>query len=126
MGPQIISSDRAPKPDVPLSQAVKTGNLVFVSGITPFSRDLKIARGDFEAQMHQVMKNIIEILEEAGTSLDRVVKTNVILVRISDFEEMNRIYRTYFEESRFPARTTMEAPLAHPDFLLEIECVAEV
>ncbi len=123
----IIASEKVAKPSVPLSQAVKTtGDLVFVSGTTPFSKDLQIAKGDFEAQMNQVMRNIIDILAEAGTSLDKVVKTNVILVRIEDFAEMNRIYSTFFEDGNFPARTTIEAPLAHPDFLLEIECVAEV
>ena len=123
----IITSEKVAKPGVPLSQAVKTtGGLVFVSGTTPFSKDLQVAKGDFAAQMNQVMQNTIDILAEAGTSLDKVVKTNVILVRIGDFEEMNRIYSTYFEEGNFPARTTIEAPLAHPDFLLEIECVAEV
>ena len=123
----IIASEKVAKPSVPLSQAVKTtGDLVFVSGTTPFAKDLQIAKDDFAGQMRQVMQNMIDILAEAGTSLDKVVKINVILVRIGDFEEMNGIYRTFFEEGNFPARTTIEAPLAHPDFLLEIECVAEV
>ncbi len=81
---------------------------------------------DFAGQMHQVMANIKVILEEAGTSIDRIAKCNVILTRISDFQEMNDIYRSYFAEGNFPARTTIEAPLAVPGMLLEIECVAEV
>lgn len=123
---QIIQSDKVAKPGVPLSQAVRTGNLVFVSGITPFTKDLQIAKGDFGAQMRQVMQNIVHILEEAGTTLEKVVKVDVVLVRISDFDEMNKIYSEYFTEGNYPARITIEAPLAHPDFLLEIECVAEV
>ena len=122
---QVINPARLAKPEVPLSNAVKVGNLVFVSGSTPIAPDGSIAKGDFAAQMRCVMDNIKVILAEAGSSLDGVVKVNVILVRISDFRTMNEIYRTYLREGNYPARTTVEAPLAHPDFLLEIECVAE-
>jgi 2-iminobutanoate/2-iminopropanoate deaminase len=80
---------------------------------------------DFKAQMRQVMENLKAILEAAGSSLDKVVKVNVILVRISDFAAMNEIYKEYFKEGTYPARTTIEAKLAGQDFLLEIECVAE-
>lgn len=125
MAKEIITTDRVAKPQVPLSNAVKVGNLIFVSGTTPFNINGKIAKGDFPAQMHQVMQNMKAILEVAGSSLDRVVKVNVILTRISDFPAMNEIYRTYFKEGNYPARTTIEAKLAHVDFLLEIECVAE-
>ncbi len=70
--------------------------------------------------------DITHILAEAGIALDKVVKVTVLLVRISDFDEMNRIYREYFEDGNYPARITIEAPLAHPDSLLEIECIAEM
>jgi 2-iminobutanoate/2-iminopropanoate deaminase len=104
---------------------VRTGNLLYVSGTTPFAPDGSIAKGDFKAQMHQVMSNIREILAAGGSSIDQVVKVNVILIRIADFWDMNEVYKQYFNEGNYPARTTIEAPLAHPDFLLEIECVAE-
>jgi 2-iminobutanoate/2-iminopropanoate deaminase len=126
MAKQIIRSDKVLPPGLPLSQAVRTGDLVFVSGITPFTKEREVAAGDFEAQMRQVLENITHILAEAGTSLDKAVKVTVVLVRISDFDEMNRIYREYFEDGNYPARITIEAPLAHPDFLLEIECIAEM
>jgi reactive intermediate/imine deaminase len=122
---RVINSPSLSPPTVPLSNAVKVGNLVFVSGSTPFAPDGSIAKGDFGAQMRQVLDNIKVILKDAGSSLERVVKVNVILIRISDFRAMNDIYRTYFRAGNYPARTTIEAPLAHPDFLLEIECVAE-
>lgn len=76
--------------------------------------------------MHQVMENLKAILEAAGSSLDRLVKVNVFLQRIRDFQEMNEIYRTYFKEGNYPARSTVEVTLTNKDFLLEIECVAEV
>lgn len=122
---QIITSDKVRTPAVPLSNAVRSGDFIFVSGTTPYAQDGTIATGDFEAQMRQVMENITALLESAGSSLDRIVKSNVILVRKSDFAEMNEIYRSYFADGVYPARTTIEAGLANPDFLLEIECIAE-
>jgi 2-iminobutanoate/2-iminopropanoate deaminase len=122
---EIIRPAKGTPPKVPLSPAVKTGNLVYVSGQPGWSGDGQIAKGDFPAQMNQVMKNIQEVLAAAGTSLDKVVKVNVILVRKSDWTDMNRIYREYFKEGNYPARTTIICDLANPDFLLEIECVAE-
>jgi 2-iminobutanoate/2-iminopropanoate deaminase len=125
MARQIVTTDKVAKSRVPLSNAVKLGNTVYVSGTTPFDVDRNIAKGDFKAQMRQVMENLKAILEAAGSSLDKVVKVNVILVRISDFAAMNEIYKEYFKEGTYPARTTIEAKLAGQDFLLEIECVAE-
>jgi 2-iminobutanoate/2-iminopropanoate deaminase len=125
MARQIVTTDKVAKSRVPLSNAVKLGNTVYVSGTTPFDVNRNIAKGDFEAQMRQVMENLKAILEAAGSSLDKVVKVNVILVRISDFAAMNEIYKEYFKEGTYPARTTIEAKLAGQDFLLEIECVAE-
>jgi len=125
MAREIIRPREGTPPKAPLSPAVKAGNLVFVSGTPAFYGDRQIAKGDFPAQMHQVMKNIQAVLAAAGSNLDKVVKVNVILVRKPDWEDMNRIYREYFKEGNFPARTTIVCDLANPDFLLEIECVAE-
>jgi 2-iminobutanoate/2-iminopropanoate deaminase len=126
MSRQIISTDKVSKPRVPLSNAVRVGNLIFVSGSTPYGPDYQLGKGNFQAQMHQVMENLKSILEGAGSSLDKVVKVNVFLQRIRDFQEMNEIYRTYFKEGNYPARSTVEVTLTNKDFLLEIECVAEV
>jgi 2-iminobutanoate/2-iminopropanoate deaminase len=123
---KIIMPKNAPNPTVPLSHAVAAGGLVFVSGSTPFDKEGRLARGDFAAQMHQVMANLKVILADAGSSLERAVKVVVILTRIGDFAQMNEIYRTYFRAGNYPARTTIGGQLAHPDFLLEIECVAAV
>ena len=122
---QIIVTDAAPQPDAPISQAVRIGQLVFVSGITPFTGEMRLAKGDFAAQMHQVMANLDAILSASGSSLARVVKCTVILARREDWRAMNEIYRTYWPGKDFPARTAFEARLPHPDFLLEIDCVAE-
>ena len=123
-GAQQLEYFEKPVRGVPVSSAVKVGNFIFVSG-TPAYKDGKIAIGDFSAQMKQVMENIAGTLKLAGTSWDRVVKTNVMLTRSGDFDDMNRIYTTYFSEGKYPARTTVVvAGLPSPDFLLEIECEA--
>ncbi len=110
---------------IPVSGAVKVGRSVLVSGMPAFDANGKLAVGDFQAQMKQVMDNLTGVLKAAGADWSRVVKTNVLLTRASDFAEMNRIYGSYFPEGKYPARTTMiVAGLPHPDFLLEIECEA--
>jgi reactive intermediate/imine deaminase len=110
---------------IPVSQAVKVGTRVLVSGTPAFDGNGKLAVGDFPVQMKQVMDNVTAVLKASGAGWDRVVKTNVLLMRSGDFPEMNRIYSTYFPVGRFPARTTViVAGLPHPDFLLEIECEA--
>jgi 2-iminobutanoate/2-iminopropanoate deaminase len=126
MSRQIISTAKAPQPPAPISQAVRTGHLVYVSGITPFTLDMQLAKGDFAAQMRQVMENVRAILDAAGSSFRRVVKCTVILARRTDWPAMNEIYQSYWPDGDYPARTAFEAPLPHPDFLVEVECVAEV
>jgi 2-iminobutanoate/2-iminopropanoate deaminase len=123
---QIISTSKAPQPPAPIAQAVRTGNLLYVSGITPFTLDMQLAKGDFAAQMHQTMDNVGAILAAAGSGFPRVVKCTVILARRSDWPAMNEIYRSYWPDGGYPARTAFEALLPHPDFLVEVECVAEV
>jgi 2-iminobutanoate/2-iminopropanoate deaminase len=123
-GAQQLEYIGKPVRGIPVSSAVKAGKFVFVSG-TPGYKDGKIAIGDFPAQMKQVMDNIASTLKSAGTGFDRVVKTNVLLTRAGDFDDMNRIYATYFPDGKYPARTTVVvAGLPSPDFLLEIECEA--
>ncbi|WP_417248689.1 RidA family protein [Celeribacter sp.] len=128
MSKKTVFCDKVATPRAPHGHAAKVGNLVFVSGTTPFEKDRSIAVGNFPAQMRQTMTNVSNILEEVGSSLDKVVKVNVFLDRISDFQEMNEIYKEFFgtDPSVWPARTTVQARLPVKDFLLEIECVAEV
>ena len=87
-GAQQLEYIGKPVRGIPVSSAVKVGKFVFVSG-TPGYKDGKIAIGDFPAQMKQVMDNIANTLKSAGTGFDRVVKTNVLLTRAGDFDDMN-------------------------------------
>ena len=111
----------------PFSNAVKIGNMLFVSGLPGYDENGVIPKGDFPAQMRNALKNLKAVLEYAGSSLDKVAKVNVYLDRRADFDEMNEIYQEFFgsDVSNLPARTTIEARLPRKDFLLEIDCVAE-
>ena len=123
---EIIDTPQAPQPKAPIAQAVRSGNLVFVSGTTPFAPDFTLVKGDFEAQLRQTMTNVGAVLAAAGSGFDRVIKCTVILASREDWSKMNGIYAEYFPPGRYPARTAFQAPLPHPDFLVEVECVAEV
>lgn len=121
---KIITTANAPQPKAPISQAVRSNGLIFVSGITPFDLDLNLAKGDFDAQFAQTAANLRAILEAADSGFEHVLKCTVILARRGDWRRMNELYAALWPEGDYPARTAFEALLPHPDFLLEIECVA--
>lgn len=124
--PDYLTFDRVARPRVPRSQAVRSGNLVFVS-VTPNRLDHTVALSDFAAQMHQCMENLSLILEDAGSRIDHVVRMNFFLADVRrDRPALNDTYRTYFDEARLPVRTTVGATLPNADFLLELECIAEM
>src|ERR1700722_7386582 len=120
---RAISTDRAPKPVCPFSQAIKANGFVFVSGIT--ARDPKtgqVIEGDITRQTELVMEKIKVILEAAGSSFDRAVKTTVYLKDMNDFEAMGKVYSRYFP-SHPPARVTVEVARLHGG-RVEIELMA--
>ncbi len=126
---KIIRSERFHKVKAPVSHAVRVGNLVFVSGTPPYKiggEYREMAVGNFSEQFRQSISNMKLILEESGSSIDRVCKVNVFLARAEDFSEMNDLYRQVFHEGDWPARTTVVVGHVIPDMLIEIECVAEV
>lgn len=121
-----IHTQQAPAAIGPYSQAVKVGSLVFVSGQIPVDPATGAFAGpDIETQTHQSLKNLKAILEEAGSGLDKVVKTTVFLQDMNDFAAMNGVYAQYFKEP-FPARAAVQVGRLPKDALVEIECVAEV
>jgi len=127
---QIITSPRVTPMRSAVNHAVKCGGFVFVTGVTPFRGGDRMAaeidKGDLAAQTHQVMRNMKAILEEAGTSLDRAVKMNVAVTDLTQYHTMDDAFRTHFRDGNYPARQTTESTrLAHPDFLVSIDCIAE-
>ena len=124
MSRDIVFSQEAPEPLGPYAQAVSAGGFVFVSGQLPLNRDGKlVGRGDIKEQTRAVISNIAAILDAAGSSLDKVVRTTVFLTDLEDFPGMNEVYAAAFS-APFPARSTVGvAPLPN-GMLVEIECIA--
>lgn len=127
MARTIFNNPALPRSKSPHSNAVRIGNLIFVSGFPGYDENVQVAKGDFAAQMRQALKHIKATLEYAGSSIDKIGKVNIYLDRRADFDEMNEIYKECFgsDPSQWPARTTVEARLPRKEFLLEIDCVAE-
>jgi 2-iminobutanoate/2-iminopropanoate deaminase len=118
-----ISTNRAPKPVGPFSQAIKANGLIFVAGQT--ARDPQtgqVIEGDITLQTERVMENLKAILEAAGSSLDGTLKTTVYLKDMDDFEAMGKVYSRYFP-SHPPARATVEVSRLHGG-RVEIELIA--
>ncbi|MCB1023569.1 MAG: RidA family protein [Acidobacteria bacterium] len=126
MGKEIISTENAPGAIGPYSQAVKTGNLVFVSGQIPIDPATgEFVSDDVAEQTHQVLKNLAAVLEAAGSNLDNVVKTTVFLADMKDFAVMNGVYGEYFANDA-PARATVQAAALPKDARVEIDCIAVI
>ena len=121
---EIISTNTAPAAIGPYSQAVKAGNLLFVSGQIPLDPATgNLVEGDVTVQAKRVFENVKAILTEAGATFDDVVKTTVFLKDMNDFVEMNRIYQTFFQTD-CPARSAIQVCRLPKDVLVEIEAIA--
>ncbi|QNK60149.1 RidA family protein [Paenibacillus sp. PAMC21692] len=127
MRKQIIVTDKAPKPSGAYAQAVKLGNMVYVSGTCPFDLETGsvLAPGDVAKQTAIVLDYMKEILEEAGSSLEHVVKVTAFLDDLDGFKAYNEVYSGYFEHEP-PARSTVEIVKFPPGMTVEIECIAYI
>lgn len=124
MDKKIIYSPSAPEPIGPYSQAVMTGNLLFISGQIAIDR----ASGNFvnaniKDEAVQVMKNIEAILKAAGLDFPNVIKSTIFLKNMSDFPQVNEVYGSYFKELP-PARETVEVSRLPKEANVEISCIA--
>jgi 2-iminobutanoate/2-iminopropanoate deaminase len=121
---KVITTDRAPRPVGPYSQAVLDGDTIYVAGQGPGNPATgQLELGDARAQTRRVLENLKAILEAAGSSLDGVLRCNVYLRDINDFAAMNEVYATYFS-APFPARTTIQAGALPGGISVEIDCIA--
>jgi 2-iminobutanoate/2-iminopropanoate deaminase len=121
---EIIVSDRAPKAIGPYSVANRLGELVFTAGqlgLDPAT--MQIVAGGIEAETRQALTNIKNVLEAAGSSLDRVLKTTVYLRDMAEFAQMNAVYGEFFPKDP-PARTTIQAGALPKAGAVEIEVIA--
>ena len=122
----VIHTKDAPAAIGPYSQAVRTGNLLFVSGQIPMDPETgTVIIGGIEAATHKVMKNIESILNEAGGTFDNIVKTTIFLKSMEDFTEINAVYGSYFS-GNFPARETVEVSRLPKDVEIEISVIASL
>ena len=121
---EAISTPNAPGAIGPYSQAVKAGNLLFLSGQIPLDPVTgQLVEGGIEAQTRQVFQNIGEILKAAGATFDHVVSASVFLADMNEFAKMNEIYATYFS-SPAPARATVQVARLPRDCRVEIQVTA--
>jgi 2-iminobutanoate/2-iminopropanoate deaminase len=121
---QAVTTASAPKAIGPYSQAIKAGNLLFVSGQIPIDPATgELLQGDVAIQTHRVIQNLSEILTAAGSSLDAVVRTTVYLADMNEFAAMNEVYGTYFSAPA-PARATVQVARLPRDAKVEIDVIA--
>ena len=121
---EIISTQNAPAAIGPYSQAVKAGNLLFVSGQIPLDPATgEVVEATIQAQTTRSLNNLKAILNAAGTNMGAVVKTTVFLADMNDFAAMNEVYGQFFTTD-CPARAAVEVARLPKDALVEIECVA--
>ena len=118
-----IHTDKAPAAVGPYSQAIEVNGMVYSSGQIPLDPATgELVEGDVQAQAHQVFKNLQAVLEAAGTSMDKVVKTLCLLDDIADFAAFNEVYAEYFTEK--PARSCFAVDALPKGALCEVEVIA--
>lgn len=123
---QIIQTDQAPAAVGPYSQAVRWGELVYTAGqIALLPETGQLVEGGIEQQTAQVMENLSQILQAAGSSLTNVIKTTIFVTDMADFGAVNKVYGSYFPQ-RPPARSTVQVGALPLGALVEIEAVAAI
>lgn len=127
MKKNVISTSKAPQAIGPYSQATSVSELIFVSGQLPINNESgEIADNNIEEQTKQSLTNLSEILKSAGSDLNKVLKTTVYLSDMKKFENMNKVYTSFFKTGNYPARTTIEVSKLPKDALVEVEAIAHL
>ncbi|MHB9093167.1 MAG: RidA family protein [Eubacteriales bacterium] len=123
---EIVSTGNAPAAIGPYSQAVKCQGFVFTSGQIPIDPSTgQMVSSDIKTQTSRVLKNLEAVLIEAGSSLEKVVKTTLFIKDMNDFSQINEVYAGFFKENP-PARSTVEVARLPKNALIEIEAIAIV
>ncbi|KAH9936979.1 Endoribonuclease L-PSP/chorismate mutase-like protein [Fomitopsis serialis] len=126
MSLSFVSTPDAPPAVGPYAQAVKAGNLLFVSGSLGIDPAIgKLVDGGLEAQTKQALKNLKTIIEAGGATIDKVAKTTVFLADMNDFAAMNAIYAEFFGDHK-PSRSTVQVARLPLDGRFEIECIVSL
>ncbi|GIN17972.1 MULTISPECIES: RidA family protein [Shouchella] len=122
---KVVHTNEAPAAIGPYSQGMIVGNLFFSSGQIPLTPAGELVTGGVEEQTHQVFANVKAVLEEAGSSLEKVVKATVFIKDMNDFPRINEVYGSYFREHK-PARSCVEVARLPKDVLIEVEVIATI
>jgi len=121
---EIVQTDSAPKAIGPYSQAIRSEQYVFTAGQIPLDPATgKLVEGDIRVQAKRVLDNLHAVLDAAGSSMGRVVKTTCFLADMADFPAFNEVYAQYFGETR-PARSTVQVAQLPLNARVEVECIA--
>ena len=120
---KYVATKKAPSAIGPYSQAIDIGDMVFTSGQIALKPDGVLIEGGIEEQTKQVLTNLGEVLKEAGSSLQNVVKTTIFLANMNDFAKVNEIYAEFFGSHK-PARSTVAVKTLPLNVLVEIEAIA--
>lgn len=120
---KVISTDKAPAAIGPYSQAMEVNGMIYTSGVIPVDPKTGDIPDTVEAQAVQALSNMTNLLNEAGTSMEKVIKTTVFIKDMNDFAKINEIYARFFT-GIYPARSCVEVARLPKDVLLEIEAVA--
>ncbi len=124
MEKSVISTKRAPQAIGPYSQAIEVNGMIYTSGVVPLDPETGlVVEGDVSAQAERVFTSMKALLEDAGSSMENVVKTTLFIKNMNDFATINEIYAKFFTGD-FPARSCVEVARLPKDVLLELEVVA--
>ena len=121
-----LTFSSAPQKVAPFSHAVRAGDYLFITGQMPTLKhdNTQLVDGGIEAQTHQVMKNLVDVLNAAGSSLEKVIFARVYLVNFGDFDKMNSVYASYFVQDKLPARTCIGVTGLDVGASVEIDFIA--
>lgn len=121
---KVIKTDKAPGAIGPYSQAIEVNGIVYTSGVIPIVPATgQLVEGGVEEQARQAIGNLMALVEAAGSSVDKIIKTTVFIKNMDDFGKINAIYSEFFKEP-YPARSCVEVARLPKDVLIEIEAVA--
>ncbi|MGV0845085.1 MULTISPECIES: RidA family protein [unclassified Empedobacter] len=125
MKKQIVHTEKAPQAIGPYSQGVKYNGFIYTSGQIPFNVEKnELVTTGIQDEVHQVMKNVIAILEAGGTTIDQVVKTTIFVKDLNDFNAVNEVYASFFNDENYPARECVEVARLPRDVNVEISVIA--
>jgi 2-iminobutanoate/2-iminopropanoate deaminase len=117
----------SPKPrPLPFSDAVRVGNLLYVSGQIGVDEHFQLAPGGILAEAHRALENLAAVLKRNGSSLDHVIKCNVMLVDMNEWDALNTVYVSFFDKNRLPARSAFAGSGLALGARVEIDCIAAI